>query len=155
MFNVTTTTWGPVYRYSSRQLWISYGVAVAVSTIASFIGLSAIYLSNASYSNKFSSVYRTAHSAKLNVTMRAEDMNATDPLPRYLTKATLFIATPNSAVRSVHGDDEKTALAATREVSSDTMIESGMKTAAVQDIELRIAHDFDPGIPEFSKEVIR
>ncbi|KAI0971595.1 hypothetical protein F4678DRAFT_89997 [Xylaria arbuscula] len=155
MANVTTITYGPVYQYSSRDLWISYGVTVAVSAVASFIGLSAIYFNNASYSDSFSSIYRTAHSAKLNVKMRAEDMNATDPLPRYLAKAALCIANPNSTTQLVHGGDQKAPLATTGGATNDTLIESGTKTAAGQDDEPRVANDSNPSSTELSIGVTR
>ncbi|KAI0902671.1 hypothetical protein F4823DRAFT_621185 [Ustulina deusta] len=133
MANVTTTTYGPIYQYSSRQLWIFYGVAVAVSAVASSIGLLYIHFNGTSYSNDFSGVYRTAYSARLNVTMQAEDMNASDPLPGYLAKATLFIMNPKSTAQPVPRDDQRTTIATTKEVSSDTIIQRGTETAKGQD----------------------
>ncbi|KAI0410468.1 hypothetical protein F5X98DRAFT_359526 [Xylaria grammica] len=97
MPTVTSTVYKAVYQYSSRQLWIAYGVAIAASTLASLFGLLAVAFNYANYSSDFSSVYRTAHGSKLSVKMREEDMSATDPLPEYLAKAALYIANPKSA----------------------------------------------------------
>ncbi|KAI0528393.1 hypothetical protein GGR58DRAFT_509434 [Xylaria digitata] len=118
---VTTTTYEPIYRYSSRQLWIAYGVAIAASAVASLLGFLAIFLNDASYGNNFSSVYRTAYGSGLNVTIQPEDMKATDPLPRYLAKATLCITSPNSsATTPMPGDEQKTTLVTTAQGSRET-----------------------------------
>lgn len=104
-----------------------------VSTVVSSIGLLYIYFNGTSYSSDFSGVYRTAYSARLNVTMQAEDMNASDPLPGYLAKAILFIMNPKSTAQPVPRDDQRTIIATTKEVSSDTIIQRGTETAKGQD----------------------
>ncbi|KAF2964611.1 hypothetical protein GQX73_g8969 [Xylaria multiplex] len=105
---VTTTTYEPIYRYSPRQLWIAYGVAIAVSAVASLLGFLAIFLNDASYGNDFSSVYRTAHGSGLDVTIQPKDMKATAPLPRYLAKAALCITNPSSRATNHMSEDEQT-----------------------------------------------
>ncbi|KAJ2987773.1 hypothetical protein NUW58_g4324 [Xylaria curta] len=125
----------PIYQYSSRELWIAYGVAIVVSAVASLLGLLTSFLSNASYSNGFSSVYRTAHNSRLDVTMQAEDMKGTDPLPRYLAKATLYITNPASIAQPMPGDEHRVAPATATKQSSEALIKRDTETAEGEDTE--------------------
>ncbi|KAI0112242.1 hypothetical protein GGR51DRAFT_60601 [Nemania sp. FL0031] len=135
MPNVNITTYEPMYHYSFRQLWIAYGIAIMVSAISSMFGLLAIFFGHASYSSHFSSVFRTAYSSSLEVTMRPEDMKATDPLPKYIAKAALYIS------QLAPGDKQKALLAnATRELS-ETLIERGIETVEGGDGESRVLVD--------------
>ncbi|KAI8950665.1 hypothetical protein F4801DRAFT_602078 [Xylaria longipes] len=145
MPNVTTTTYEPLYQYSSRQLWIAYGVAIAASAVASLFGLLVIFFNDASYSSNFSSVYRTACSSRLDATMQAEDMKATDPLPRYLAKAALYITNSNSTAKPGHGNEQRTTLAAITGGSSEVSINRSKGTTEGADNGPRVANHSDAG----------
>ncbi|KAI1129960.1 hypothetical protein F5Y10DRAFT_290393 [Nemania abortiva] len=145
MPNVTTTTYRPIYQYSPRQLWIAYGVAIAVSTLATFLGFLAIFVNNSNYSSNFSSVYRAAYGSKLSVTMRAEDAKAMDPLPRYLAKAALYItnANSNSSEQPLPSDQHPTSLAAMKWGLRKPLIGQGVGIVASQHSESAVADRSD------------
>ncbi|TGJ80107.1 hypothetical protein E0Z10_g8652 [Xylaria hypoxylon] len=145
MTTVNTTTYRPMYQYSSRQLWIAYGVAIAASAVAALLGSLAIFFNDASYSNNFSSVYRTAYTSELGVVMQVEDMKATDPLPRYLAKAALYITNPNSTARPVPGDKQWMTVATRADSSSETLRQPGTETTESEDSETRVADHCDAG----------
>ncbi|KAI0411708.1 hypothetical protein F5X98DRAFT_356691 [Xylaria grammica] len=128
MPNVTTTRYEPIFQYAPRQLWIAYGVAIGVSAIGSVFGLLAVFLNRANYSNDFSSVYRTAYSSGLDTVIQPDDMKATDPLPRYLAKAALYItnATPAPAPPPVP-DDPPRMTEAMRQDSREALIGEGYR----------------------------
>ncbi|KAJ8132005.1 hypothetical protein O1611_g1616 [Lasiodiplodia mahajangana] len=141
MPNVTITSYEPKYHYSSQQLWIAYGVAIAFSAATSIFGVRAIFFGNASYSNDFSAVYRTAYGSNLDVVMRAEDMKATDPLPRYIAKATLYITSTNSTNQLAPRDAQSFTMATGE--SSETLIERGIETAEAGCNESQVAEYSD------------
>ncbi|KAI0890984.1 hypothetical protein F4806DRAFT_507047, partial [Annulohypoxylon nitens] len=85
--NVTKTMYEPIYDYSAVQLWISYGIAIFISLFASICGVIALRSNGASYSSDFSTIYRVAFSVVLNTTMRLDDTDGADPLPKYLGDA--------------------------------------------------------------------
>ncbi|KAI0540607.1 hypothetical protein GGR58DRAFT_521681 [Xylaria digitata] len=93
--NVSTTSYVVEYNYSARQLGVAYGIAVAVTIIAMFIGFLAIRSNGVSYTNDFSSIYRVAHQAVLSVAMRPEDTDGAYPLADYLGKAHLSLEGTN------------------------------------------------------------
>ncbi|GAP88889.1 hypothetical protein SAMD00023353_1700480 [Rosellinia necatrix] len=131
---VTTTTYKSTYQYSSRQLWIAYGVAIAVSSLASAVGLLAVFINDANYSNDFSSVYRTAHSSRLDAKIQAEDMKPADPLPEYLARAALYIGNSHSLAEPVPGgDDPQTAVATPTERSGEAPAQRGMEITEGED----------------------
>ncbi|TIA32899.1 hypothetical protein D6C78_07919 [Aureobasidium pullulans] len=63
--NVTFTSFQNVYIYDSRTLWIAYGLAIAFTSIALFIGTTAMILNSASYNNNFSTVLRVSRSSRM------------------------------------------------------------------------------------------
>ncbi|KAI0428324.1 hypothetical protein F5Y09DRAFT_343769 [Xylaria sp. FL1042] len=135
MPNVTTTTYRSVYQYSSRQLYIAYGVAIAVSILAALLGFGAIFLNNANYSSNFSSVYRTAYNSIPSIKMQVEDMKATDPLPRYLAKATLHVMNTNSSAQPVIKDRRPINYAAMTHELCETLTERSPETEEGGNIE--------------------
>ena len=76
-----------IYAYSEWKLWLAYSIAILLAAIAVFVGLVAMILNGASYSNNFSTVFRVARSAEINVTIEGDDEDGRDPLPSYLSKA--------------------------------------------------------------------
>ena len=51
-----------------------------------------MFMNGASYSNDFSAVFRTAKGAELCEPIKDEDLNGTDPLPKYAAAAWVTIA---------------------------------------------------------------
>ena len=89
--NVTATNYVNVYAYSARRLWIAYGLAVGLATIAVIIGLTTLLFSRASYSNNFSTILRNARNATLSVKVDQRDLGQ-DPLPKSLAEATVIVS---------------------------------------------------------------
>ena len=89
---MASSTYHNVYQYTRRRLWITYGVSLLCATVAVALGLHAIIAGGASYSNEFSTILRVSRHAYLDHEVAQCDAAGTDPLPKYLAKATLTIA---------------------------------------------------------------
>lgn len=89
--NVTFHNFHNVYVYSGFKLWISYGVAIALSAIAAVIGLIGLAFNGASYSHNFSTVLRVARGASMSQSIKEQDLDGKDPLPSYLSKAVIWL----------------------------------------------------------------
>jgi len=74
------------YAYDSRNLLISYGLAVSFALLAGVAGCISIYYTGASYSNKFSTVLRTTRGQELEELVVQNDRTGVDPLPKRLAK---------------------------------------------------------------------
>jgi hypothetical protein len=81
-YHVTQNT----YAYNSRNLLISYGLAVGFALIAGIAGCVSIISNGASYSNKFSTVLRTTRGQELEELVVHNDRTGVDPLPKHLEK---------------------------------------------------------------------
>jgi hypothetical protein len=75
------------YAYDSRNLLISYGLAVSFALLAGIAGCTSIYSNGASYSNRFSTVLRTTRGQELEELVLHNDRTGFDPLPKHLEKA--------------------------------------------------------------------
>ena len=76
-----------MYAYSSEKLWLAYGLAALCTCLIVASGLVTILLSNATYSNDFSTVFRTTREAHISVAMQTSDFSGVDPLPKHLRDA--------------------------------------------------------------------
>lgn len=86
--DVVLDRWLNVYTYNSRNLWISYGVALAFTFLACLLGCTTIYRNGASYSNLFSTVLRTTRRLQeFDSLLTGRDETGADPLPQHLSKA--------------------------------------------------------------------
>ena len=81
-YNIAQNT----YAYDSRNLFISYGLAVSFALVAGVAGCVSICCNSASYSNRFSTVLRTTRGQELEGVVAHNDRTGIDPLPRYLAK---------------------------------------------------------------------
>jgi hypothetical protein len=75
------------YAYDSRNLLISYGLAVGFALIAGIAGCASILSNGASYSNRFSTVLRTTRGHELEELVVHNDRTGVDPLPKHLEKS--------------------------------------------------------------------
>ena len=89
------------------RLWIAYGLGILFSAIAAAIGLLALIANGVSYSPEFSTIYRLALGARTDVDIKREDLDGTDPLPAYLSKARIWL--------DAAGDPQKQGLVVTVE----------------------------------------
>ena len=80
-----------IYTYEAWKLWLAYGIAIGLATIAVAIGLVVMRLNGASYSDNFSTILRASIGAHVNrhisVDIMDHHMNGKDPVPEYLEDA--------------------------------------------------------------------
>ena len=74
----------PVYIYARSRLWLAYGLGIACSTLIVCIGMLAIYMNGASFSNTFSTLLRLGRGASLSSEIEKVDLDGRDPLPEYI-----------------------------------------------------------------------
>lgn len=74
----------PVYIYARSRLWLAYGLGIACSTLIVCIGMLAIYMNGASFSNTFSTLLRLGRGASLSSEIEKVDLDGQDPLPEYI-----------------------------------------------------------------------
>lgn len=93
-----------VYVYSSQNLWIAYGLAIAAASLATISGFVAVLINGKSFSVSFSSILRITRSPELAEIMAAKDTAGVEPLPKYLSRVNLSMQTVprngNAAYRS-------------------------------------------------------
>lgn len=80
-----------IHVYSSKNLFLSYGLALGFAFLAAIAGCVSIYHNGASYSNKFSTIIRTTRGQKIEELVAADDRDGSDPLPKYLAKARIML----------------------------------------------------------------
>ncbi|OQO03565.1 hypothetical protein B0A48_10229 [Cryoendolithus antarcticus] len=90
---VTLTSYETVYAYSAKTLWIAYGLAIALATIAIGIGLYSMIVERAYYSADFSTIMRMTQAARLSTTIADEDAAGRSPLPKHLANANITFRT--------------------------------------------------------------
>lgn len=76
-----------VYVYSSKNLFLSYGLALGFAFLAVVAGCVSIHHNGASYSNKFSTIIRTTRGQEMEDLVASDDRDGADPLPKYLANA--------------------------------------------------------------------
>ncbi|RSM02832.1 hypothetical protein CEP52_007730 [Fusarium oligoseptatum] len=81
---VAFSTMHPVYIYARNRLWLAYGLGIACSTLIVCIGMLAIYMNGASFSNTFSTLLRLGRGASLSSEIEKVDLDGRDPLPEYI-----------------------------------------------------------------------
>jgi hypothetical protein len=87
--NITVSYTRNVYSYSSRNLLLSYGIALSLTLLASLAGCLAIFFNRASYTNKFSTIMRTT--AGFEDLVHETDRTGADPLPKHLARARIHL----------------------------------------------------------------
>jgi len=87
--NVTVSYTRNIYSYSSKNLLLSYGIALSLTLLASLTGCLAIFFNRASYTNKFSTIMRTT--AGFEYLVHEKDRTGADPLPKHLARARIHI----------------------------------------------------------------
>ena len=86
--------------YSARKLWIAYGTAIALATLAVMVGLNALMQNGASFSNNFSTIFRAARGAIVSAEPREKDLDGKDPLPAYLSRSLVWLGTAHNGERT-------------------------------------------------------
>ena len=81
-----------MYDYAAPKLWTAYGLAIGFTALTVIAGFWALFVSGASYSDDFSTVFRVAHGATMAVKMNPEDTNGASPLPEHLKKAEVWLS---------------------------------------------------------------
>jgi hypothetical protein len=102
--NITISYTRNVYSYSSRNLLISYGVALSLTLLASLAGCLAIFFNRASYTNKFSTIMRTT--AGFEYLVHENDRTGADPLPKHLAKSRIHIGHREGAADDIRSSHE-------------------------------------------------
>ena len=103
--NVTLLKSHNVYAYTAWKLGVAYGIAIGLTTISVIYGMTITLLSGRSYSDNFSTVFRAARGASVSVPIPDEDLDGADPLPRYLSKACIWLrkANRNNKIDAAYG----------------------------------------------------
>jgi hypothetical protein len=98
LINVSLPIHSNEYNYDIFTLWIAYGLSILTTLIAVTVGLAAIVLTGASYSDNFSTSLRVSRAADLSVPEvrrdyegGSEDDDGRDPLPRFLGEGRLIV----------------------------------------------------------------
>lgn len=92
-----------IYAYNSKNLLISYGLAIGFALVAKVAGCVSIYCNGASYSNKFSTVLRTTSGQELEELVASKDRSGVDPLPKSLAERRIDLR--NGQLSSEHDVD--------------------------------------------------
>jgi len=104
LVNVTVSYTRNIYSYSSRNLLISYGVALGLTLLASLAGCIAIFCNRASYTNRFSTIMRST--AGFEDLVHLQDRTGADPLPKYLAKSRIDLGRREGASEGVRVSPE-------------------------------------------------
>jgi hypothetical protein len=102
--NITVSYTRNIYSYSSRNLLLSYGVALSLTLLASLAGCLAIFFNRASYTNKFSTIMRTT--AGFEDLVHETDRTGADPLPKHLAKARIHIGRREGAADEMRSSSD-------------------------------------------------
>lgn len=84
---MTLPNYQNVYVYSAQELWLAYGIALLLFLAAVVVGTFFTCKSRASYSDNFSTVFRTTKAAEIDVKLLDKDLDGQDPLPARLRQA--------------------------------------------------------------------
>lgn len=91
---ITTELWHNTYTYRSRNLLLSYGIALLLSLASCTLGCFTIYQNGVSYSNRFSTILRVVRGhelAEIDSLLTQEDREGTDPLSGHLATTRLAL----------------------------------------------------------------
>ena len=89
--NVTFQTTQNIYVYAVWKLWLAYGIAIGLAVVAAVVALLAMYENEATYSNSFSTIFRLAKGAEVDVKIQEDDLDGKDPLPEYIANARISL----------------------------------------------------------------
>ncbi|KAK5727108.1 hypothetical protein LTR15_003000 [Elasticomyces elasticus] len=89
--NVTFNRYHNVYEYSTRTLWVAYGLAILFTVLSLVIGIISIALNQGSFRNDFSTVLRTTKTAALSIDVLESETDGRQPVPRHLAKARIRV----------------------------------------------------------------
>ncbi|KAI1337800.1 hypothetical protein F5Y15DRAFT_417591 [Xylariaceae sp. FL0016] len=78
--NVSITAYSTFFICSTIKQWTAHGVVTLVSILANLLGIYAMDSNGASFTSDFSSVYRVAYRALLDITITSEDIDGSEPL---------------------------------------------------------------------------
>lgn len=78
-----------IYIYAVYKLWLAYGLAIGATAMIALVGVAAMIANQASFSNKFSTIFRLSRGAQLSNEIDHADLSGRDPLPAYAEKATV------------------------------------------------------------------
>ncbi|KAJ9265596.1 hypothetical protein DTO195F2_1635 [Paecilomyces variotii] len=92
--NVTIIENRNTYAYSRAILWITYGIAIFLTLLSVLLGMLANRANHGSYSSTFSTIMRTTRNATLSSEIRLSDCSGKDPLPEYVSDATISFLNP-------------------------------------------------------------
>lgn len=103
---IVTSDTDNFYEYHPLWLFISYGVALFFSAIATVIGFYALYVNGASHSTSFSAIVATTRNPQLDVLLKGSSLGA-DPMMTDKEKTRLrfgpLLSTPNEAESKITG----------------------------------------------------
>ena len=88
---VTFNRYHNVYIYSASTLWVAYGLAILLTSVALGLGVTSMVLNNASFTNDFSTILRTSRAAPMSEEVREVESEGRQPLPRRLAAARVMI----------------------------------------------------------------
>jgi hypothetical protein len=88
------------YTYNSRNLLLSYGLALGFALIAVVAGCASIWYNGACYSNRFSTIFRATRGQNMEELVALNDRTGADPLPKYLAEARIRLGYEELSQRS-------------------------------------------------------
>ena len=86
---VQFATLDSIYTYAVYKLWLAYGLAIGATALIALFGVAAIIANQASFSNRFSTIFRLSRGAQLSNEIDHADLSGRDPLPAYAKKASV------------------------------------------------------------------
>ena len=98
---VTQNLYGNVYSYAMDKLWLAYGVAIGVCVLNVVVGFIAVFRTEASFTDNFSTIVRTAHNAAIEVDLRETHLPGKDPLPRHVARAELRLSKADALLSEI------------------------------------------------------
>ncbi|KAI0459027.1 hypothetical protein F5B21DRAFT_511806 [Xylaria acuta] len=93
---VTIMSYKNTYVYSIWILWVPYGVAIGFALIAITLGTLSALRNGASYTTKFSTVLRVAHTLSLSSPVGEKDVSGEDPTPDNVSRIIIAFPTGKS-----------------------------------------------------------
>ncbi|KAI3324275.1 hypothetical protein HD806DRAFT_543655 [Xylariaceae sp. AK1471] len=93
---VTVLSYKNTYVYSIWILWVPYGTAIGFALIAIALGTLSALRNGASYTTKFSTVLRVAHTLSLSSPIGEKDASGEDPTPDNVSKIIIAFPTGKS-----------------------------------------------------------
>lgn len=82
----------PTYAYAREKLWLTYGIAIALSFASTAFGTVVMVVRGCSYDCTFSTILRTTRHAELDAEVAVSDTAGAAPLPKYLAQTRIQFA---------------------------------------------------------------